>query len=63
MVVKRDEFLDEEYLWNKAKQGGGDVTTEGISITANGRYVAPSGKAYTPVVVNVTYPNANGVSF
>lgn len=63
MVVKQNEFLDEEYLWNKAKQGGGDVTVEGISISANGRYVAPSGKAYTPVVVNVTYPDASGVSF
>ena len=57
------DFLDEDYLWNKAKQGGGEITTEGISITVNGRYVAPSGKAYTPIVVNVTYPNANGVSF
>jgi hypothetical protein len=33
--------------------GGGGVTPEPLSVTANGTYTAPSGKAYTPVTVNV----------
>ena len=33
--------------------GGGDITTQSLSVSANGQYVAPSGKAYTPVNVNV----------
>lgn len=34
--------------------GGGDVTIEQLSVTENGTYTAPEGKAYTPVVVNVS---------
>lgn len=33
--------------------GGGGVTVEPLSVTANGEYTAPSGKAYSPVSVNV----------
>lgn len=33
--------------------GGGGVTVESLSVTANGTYTAPAGKAYSPVVVNV----------
>ena len=33
--------------------GGGDITTEALNVTQNGTYTAPSGKAYTPVAVNV----------
>lgn len=36
--------------------GGGDITVESLSVTANGTYSAPSGKAYSPVVANV--PNS-----
>ncbi len=32
---------------------GGGVTVEPLSVTANGTYTAPTGKAYTPVTVNV----------
>lgn len=35
----------------------GDITTESLSVTANGTYTAPSGKAYTPVNVNVPLPS------
>ena len=31
----------------------GDITTESLSVTENGTYTAPSGKAYTPVTVEV----------
>jgi len=33
--------------------GGGDVTVESLSVTSNGTYTAPTGKAYSPVVANV----------
>lgn len=33
--------------------GGGDITVEPLTVTANGQYAAPSGKAYSPVGVNV----------
>ena len=33
--------------------GGGGVTVEALTVTENGTYTAPSGKAYSPVKVNV----------
>lgn len=33
--------------------GGGEITVEGLNVEDNGTYTAPSGKAYSPVVVNV----------
>lgn len=38
----------------KMAGGQGEITTEGLSVTENGTYTAPEGKAYTPVVVNVS---------
>ena len=38
--------------------GGGGVTVEPLSVTANGTYTAPAGKAYSPVTVNV--PSSGG---
>lgn len=35
----------------------GDVTIESLSVTSNGTYRAPTGKAYTPVTVNVSAPS------
>lgn len=40
----------------KMAGGQGEITTEGLSVTENGTYTAPEGKAYTPVVVNVPTP-------
>ena len=34
--------------------GGGDITVESLSVTQNGTYTAPTGKAYSPVSVNVS---------
>lgn len=34
--------------------GGGGTTVEALSVTQNGTYTAPSGKAYSPVIVNVS---------
>lgn len=33
--------------------GSGDITVEALSVTADGTYTAPTGKAYNPVMVNV----------
>lgn len=38
--------------------GGSDITVEPLSVTENDTYTAPSGKAYSPVMVNVQ-PNTN----
>ena len=34
-------------------EGGSDITVEALSVTENGTYTAESGKAYSPVTVNV----------
>ncbi len=34
--------------------GGGSVTVESLNVTQNGTYTAPTGKAYSPVTVNVS---------
>lgn len=34
-------------------EGGGDITTQALTVTENGTYTAPAGKAYSPVTVNV----------
>ena len=35
-------------------ENGGSVDVESLSVTQNGTYTAPTGKAYSPVVVNVS---------
>ena len=48
---------NEQYLAEIAKNGGGSsITVEPLTVTANGTQTAPSGKAYSPVTVNV--PNS-----
>ena len=37
--------------------GGSSVTVEPLTVTSNGTQTAPSGKAYSPVTVNVPNPN------
>lgn len=52
-------------------EASGDVTVEPLTVTENGTYTAPSGKAYTPVTVNVPsgvklcayYENDDGGSY
>ena len=45
-----------EYFLKKYRHAGGDVMVEGLSVTENGTYTAPEGKAYSPVEVNVPLP-------
>lgn len=40
--------------------GGGEITKEALSVNSNGTYTAPSGKAYSPVTVNVPNTYAAG---
>lgn len=50
---------EEQYLYEiatKMQGGGSSVTVEPLTVTANGTQTAPSGKAYSPVTVNVPTP-------
>lgn len=42
------------YLVLDDQPGSGSVTVESLSVTQNGTYTAPTGKAYSPVTVNVS---------
>lgn len=42
------------YLVLDDEAGSGGVTVESLSVTQNGTYTAPSGKAYSPVTVSVS---------
>lgn len=42
------------YLVLDDEAGSGGVTVEALSVTQNGTYTAPTGKAYSPVTVNVS---------
>ena len=52
----RIEALLKQILEQGGPGGGGEITRERLDVAANGTYTAPSGKAYTPVVVAV--PNS-----
>lgn len=52
----RIEALLKQILEEGGPGGGGEITRERLDVAANGTYTAPSGKAYTPVVVAV--PNS-----
>ena len=41
------------YAMGKQARGGGGVTVEPLSVTENGTYTAPSGKAYSPVTAKI----------
>ena len=57
-VPEHPQSRAEEYLAVIAEGGGGggDVDVEPLSVTENGTYTAPTGKAYSPV--NVSVPNS-----
>lgn len=40
--------------------GSGDIKTQPLNVSENGTYTAPSGRAYTPVNVNVKQPDEYG---
>ena len=45
-----------DILLAKKLNGGSDITVESLSVTENGTYTAPQGKAYSPVTVEVEPP-------
>lgn len=55
---KKYMFNEEDSEWEELPSsgggGGGGTTVEALSVTQNGTYTAPSGKAYSPVAVNVS---------
>ncbi len=55
---KKYMFNEEDSEWEELPSsgggGGGGTTVEELSVTQNGTYTAPSGKAYSPVTVNVS---------
>jgi hypothetical protein len=55
-IPAQPESRLEMYLDAIAKGGGGDITVESKTVTANGTVTAPSGKAYSPIIVDV--PNS-----
>lgn len=46
--------LIDYFLAKNAGSGGSDITVEELNVTENGTYTAESGKAYSPVNVNVS---------
>lgn len=61
-VPEHPQSRAEEYLAVIAEGGGGggDIDVESLSATENKTYTAPTGKAYSPVVVNVPNSYAAG---
>ena len=54
-LTRMEQYLD--YIAENGGGGGGSsVTVEPLTVTSNGTQTAPSGKAYSPVMVNV--PNS-----
>lgn len=53
---KKYMLNEEDSEWEElpSSGGGGGTTVEELSVTQNGTYTAPSGKAYSPVTVNVS---------
>lgn len=52
-----DPITRKEWFLKKYRGGGGSsVTVEPLTVTQNGTQTAPSGKAYSPVTVNVPPP-------
>ena len=47
-------WQDQQGYINLDDEEGGSVTVEALSVTSNGTYTAPAGKAYSPVTVNVS---------
>lgn len=48
-----------DYEYEYGTIPSGDITVEQLNVTQNGTYTAPSGKAYSPVVVNVSASGKN----
>ena len=56
VVVKVGDSTDDDCVTSVTGtyEGGGNISVESLSVTQNGTYTAPTGKAYSPVSVNVS---------
>lgn len=56
VVVKVGDSADDDRITSVTGtyEGGSSVTVESLNVTQNGTYTAPTGKAYSPVTVNVS---------
>ena len=56
VTVKVGDSTDDDCVTSVTgtASSGGSTTIEALNVTANGTYTAPSGKAYSPVTVNVS---------
>lgn len=61
MAVPETPITRLEQYWaailDKIQGGGSSVTVEALNVTENDTYTAPTGKAYSPVMVAVPNPN------
>lgn len=46
--------MNREYIKAVVEEAGGGITVEELNVTENDTYTAPEGKAYSPVIVNVS---------
>lgn len=64
VTVKIGDVSDDDCVLSiTGTHQGGDVTVEPITITQDGTYTAPTGKAYSPVTVNVDGEDPDAVLF
>lgn len=53
--------MNREYIKAVVEEaGGGSITVEELNVTENNTYTAPEGKAYSPVIVNVSGGGGGG---
>ena len=55
-------WQDEQGYVHLDDEGEGSISVEALSVTQNGTYTAPTGKAYSPVTVNVSGGSGGGGS-
>ena len=53
-------WQDEQGYVHLDDEGEGSISVEALSVTQNGTYTAPTGKAYSPVTVNVSGGGGSG---
>ena len=61
-VAQGKFFYDAQGVKTEGLASGGGVDVEALSVTQNGTYTAPTGKAYSPVTVNVSGGASNVVT-
>lgn len=63
IMAPKTAMLADGVMTTGTGSGGGSVTVESLNVTQNGTYTAPTGKAYSPVTVNVSGGGGGGGSW